>query len=64
MRAGTLVLYTDQPARRAELLHLLGQIAPCQVLDAAAMPPAGPCAALVADLANNPPAPGSARGPA
>ena len=50
MRAGTLVLYTDQPARRAELLHLLGQIAPCQVLDAAAMPPAGPCAALVADL--------------
>ncbi|CAM2827347.1 hypothetical protein JHFBIEKO_1807 [Methylobacterium mesophilicum] len=50
MRAGTVVLYTDQPDRRGELLRVLGDIAPCTVLDAAAMPPAGPCLALVADL--------------
>ncbi|MCJ2057883.1 HD domain-containing protein [Methylobacterium sp. J-048] len=50
MRAGTVVLYTDQPARRADLLLALQPIAPCTVLDAAAMPPAGPCLALVADL--------------
>ncbi|MDP4003216.1 HD-GYP domain-containing protein [Methylobacterium sp. NEAU K] len=50
MRAGTLVLYTDQPARRADLRLALQQIAPCAVLDAAAMPPSGPCLALVADL--------------
>ncbi|MGH1575375.1 HD-GYP domain-containing protein [Methylobacterium sp. P31] len=50
MRAGTLVLYTDQPTRRAGLLRLLEEIAPCVVLDAAAMPPEGPCIALVADL--------------
>lgn len=50
MRAGTVVLYTDQPGRRGELLRVLGDIAPCTVLDAAAMPPSGLCLALVADL--------------
>ena len=50
MRAGTVVLYTDQPGRRGELLRVLGDIAPCTVLNAAAMPPPGPCLALVADV--------------
>jgi putative nucleotidyltransferase with HDIG domain len=50
MHAGTLVLYTDQPAARADLVRALRAIAPCLVLDAAAPAPAGPCVALVADL--------------
>jgi putative nucleotidyltransferase with HDIG domain len=50
MRAGTLVLYTDQPDSRADLLHALEQIAPCAVLGASEAPPPGPCVAVVIDL--------------
>jgi putative nucleotidyltransferase with HDIG domain len=50
MRAGTLVLYTDQPARRAELLRALEAIAPCVMLGAAEAPPTDPCLAVVGDL--------------
>ena len=50
MRAGTLVLYTDQPGRRADLVRALEQIAPCVPLGPAEPPPPGPCLALVADL--------------
>jgi putative nucleotidyltransferase with HDIG domain len=50
MRAGTLVLYTDQPGRRADLVRALEQIAPCVSLGPADRPPPGPCLALVADL--------------
>ena len=50
MRAGTVVLYTDQPARRADLLRALEPFAPCTVLDAAASAPVGSCLALVVDL--------------
>jgi putative nucleotidyltransferase with HDIG domain len=50
MRAGTLVLFTDRPAQRCDLLQALGRIAPCAVLAPRARPPADPCLALVADL--------------
>ena len=50
MRASTLVLYTDQPERRADLVQALDRISPCTVLDASAEAPAGGCVALVADL--------------
>ncbi len=50
MHAGTLVLYTDQSGRRAELVQALERIAPCAVLGAADGPPEAECAALVADL--------------
>ncbi|MCJ2134334.1 HD-GYP domain-containing protein [Methylobacterium sp. J-026] len=50
MHAGTLVLYTDQPQGRADLVRALEQIAPCAVLRAAEGPPPGPCLALIADL--------------
>ena len=50
MSAGTLVLYTDQPARRVELQRALTQIAPCTLLGPADAPPSGTCVALVADL--------------
>ncbi|MCJ2054369.1 HD-GYP domain-containing protein [Methylobacterium sp. J-070] len=50
MHAGTLVLYTDQPTRRTDLLRALEPIAPCLVLRAAEPAPSVPCIALVADL--------------
>lgn len=50
MRAGTLVLYTDQPDSRADLLHALAQIAPCTVLSASEPPPPGPCVGVVIDF--------------
>ncbi len=50
MRAGTLVLYTDQPERRADLVQALERISPCTVLAAAAEAPALSCVALIADL--------------
>lgn len=50
MRVGTLVLYTDQPERRAELVQALERISPCAVLAATAEAPALECLALVADL--------------
>ena len=50
MRVGTLVLYTDQPERRADLVQALERISPCAVLAAPAKAPAMDCVALVADL--------------
>ncbi|MDP4024329.1 HD domain-containing protein [Methylobacterium sp. NEAU 140] len=50
MRAGTVVLYTDQPERRADLVAALEGLAPCAVLAAAAPAPPPPVCGLVADL--------------
>lgn len=50
MRPGTLVLYTDRPERRQDLVRALDAIAPCHVRDASVLAPAGDCLGFVADL--------------
>ena len=50
MRAGTIILYTDQPDSRLDLRHALEQIAPCTVLGPFETSPQDPCTAVVIDL--------------
>lgn len=50
MRPGTLVLFTDRPEQRRDLLRALDAVAPCRIRDGASVMPAGDCLGFVADL--------------
>lgn len=50
MSPGTLVLFTDQPEHRRDLVRALDAIAPCHLRDSSALVPAGDCLGFVADL--------------
>lgn len=50
MQPGTLVLFTDRPEQRQDLVQALGAVAPCHLRDAAVVVPAGDCIGFVADL--------------
>ncbi len=50
MNPGTLVLFTDRPESRQDLVQALEAVAPCRLRDAAAVLPAADCIGFVADL--------------
>jgi putative nucleotidyltransferase with HDIG domain len=50
MSPGTLVLFTDNPEQRQDLVRALEAVAPCRLRDAAAVVPAADCIGFVADL--------------
>lgn len=50
MHQGTLVLFTDRPDDRADLVRALDGLVPCRLRDAASLAPAGDCIGFVADL--------------